>query len=129
MIIGLGSDIVSVERIRKILEKNKDSFLRKILSPQELEFFRNTAITPEFLAGRWAAKEACVKALGCGFGQDCAIGDISVFREKSSHASGRPLLTLSGAGKKKAETLGVRNIHVSISHEKEFAFATVILEG
>ena len=129
MIIGLGSDIVSVKRIRKILEENRDSFLKRILSPGELEFFSNTAITPEFLAGRWAAKEACAKALGCGFGKDCAIGDITILREKSSHASGRPLLTLSGAGKKKAESLGVRNIHVSISHEKEFAFATVLLEG
>lgn len=128
MIIGIGNDIVSVKRVEKILEEKKEAFLERFFSPEEKEFFREKTVTAEFIAGRWAAKEACAKALGCGFGKECAIKDITILREISEQASGRPLLALSGAGKARSEALGVKRVHLSISHEREYAAAIVILE-
>lgn len=128
MILGLGNDIVSVKRIEKILETRKEAFLAHFFSPEEKAFFKIEEINAPFIAGRWAAKEACVKALGCGFGKDCSLQDIMILREATDNASGRPVLTLSGPGKEKAGSLGVKRISLSISHEKEFACATVILE-
>lgn len=128
MITGIGNDIVSVKRVEKILNEKKELFLSRFFSPEEKEFFRDKPVTAEFLAGRWAAKEACAKALGCGFGKDCALQDITILREITDNASGKPILTLSGAGKLRSEALGVKKIHLSISHEKEYATAIVILE-
>ena len=78
-----------------------------------------------FLSGRFAAREACAKALGTGFAQGVNWLDMEILND----LSGRPVLTLSGAAAAIADRLGVRRVHLSISHERNYAVAMVILEG
>lgn len=126
MIIGLGTDIVECSRIAGMLDRHGDIFLERIFTSAEITAAENKkAAKTEFISGRWAAKEAAAKALGCGFGEHCAWLDIEVI---SDEKTGKPMMRFSGAAFKTALSLGVRKIHVSISHESSFASATVILE-
>ena len=77
-----------------------------------------------FLAGRWAAKEAAVKALGTGFAGGVAPSDVSVL----SLPSGQPFIRFAGRARERAEELGVTSVHVSITHDAGFAAAIVLLE-
>lgn len=122
MILGLGTDITDCTRIEKMIQRHGDYFLRRILT--EREAAESDGIS--YLAGRWCAKEALSKALGTGIGSKCAFEEIQVLRDKES---GRPVMTLSGSAKRTADALGVKRIHLSISHEKLHAVATVVLEG
>ncbi|QSH40462.1 holo-ACP synthase [Lentisphaerota bacterium ZTH] len=125
MIVGLGTDIVSIARIRDLLEKQGEAFLQRVFTPAELLKADSKRDPAEFYASRWAAKEAASKALGCGIGLRCRFRDICV----SNGQSGRPQIKFSGAGAETAAALQVENIHVSLSHEREHAMATVILEN
>lgn len=125
MIIGIGTDITECERPIKIYEKYGHQFIRNILTPNELELMESRKAKSEFLAGRWAAKEAFSKALGCGMCEKCAFVEIEIL----VNDSGAPYVVLHAETAKTAERLGVKNVHVSISHEKNYAVAMVILEG
>jgi len=124
MIVGLGTDIVSIPRIEKLLERQGDAFLEQVYSPAEQAEGRRRVKAAEYFAGRWAAKEAMAKALGCGIGARCNMRDITT----AISPSGKPETILEGRAAETAAGLGVKNIHVSISHEREYACATVILE-
>lgn len=119
MITGIGTDITEISRFKKSAENN--AFLRRIYSEAELKLFHG--VNYGFLAGNFAAKEACAKALGTGF-HGCAPYEILVLRKPN----GRPYIVLDGAARKIWEENGKGNILVSISHEKEYAAATVIIE-
>jgi holo-[acyl-carrier protein] synthase len=124
MIIGIGTDLVEVARIRKLLNQS-GQFKERVFTSAEQQR-GNTLREPDtYYAGRWAAKEACAKALGCGIGSECALTDAEILNAIGN----APMLTLHGAAKKRAEKLGVKNIHISITHEKEYAAAFVILES
>ena len=124
-ILGLGTDIVEIERLRQSLERTGDAFLAKVYTDAE-----RAAMPPqgprrlEYLAGRWAAKEALAKALGTGITSECRLGEISV---RNDPENGRPEMTLAGAAAATAARLGVRAIHLSISHERHYAVATVLV--
>lgn len=125
MTIGLGTDIVEIVRIKKAVEKGGEAFLEKVYTPQEISSYaKRNKSGYSYLAGRWAAKEAFSKALGCGIGENCSLSEIDI----SETPSGAPALELSGNAKKYADHLGVNNILVSISHEANYAVATVLLE-
>jgi len=125
VIVGIGTDICQLSRIEKLLQSTKrDHFLRKTFTDEEI-----TALPPErkevsYCAGRWAAKEAVAKCLGTGFGTQCRWLDINVQKLQS----GAPQVSLSGVTAETAEKLGIGSIHVSISHEKEYAVAFVVAE-
>jgi holo-[acyl-carrier-protein] synthase len=119
MIYGLGTDIIEIERIKKTAEN--PSFLRKIFSSAELNLFHGQNYN--VLAGNFAAKEALVKALGTGF-KGCAPNEIMVLRMPS----GKPYIVLDGNTRKIWEESGKGKILVTISHSKEYATATVIIE-
>lgn len=123
MIIGLGTDIVEVERIAEVVANHGDNFSRRLFTSAELELAAVRNYDPAFFAGRWAAKEACAKALGCGIGAQCSFTDIEILNDRA----GSPKLTLSGAALATLEKLGGRSIHISISHERHYATATVII--
>lgn len=125
MILGIGTDIAECERVMKIYEKYGHQFIRNILTPKELELMERKKSKSEFLAGRWAAKEAFSKALGCGMCEACAFVEIEIL----TNEFGAPTVELHAETAKTAEKLGVRKIHLSISHEKHFATAMVLLEG
>jgi len=124
MIFGIGTDIIEIKRIHKILNKHKNSFISKIFTDNEIENGNNKKSAVTYFAGRWAAKEAFSKALGTGIGKNCSWKDIEIRNSES----GNPYCLLSGDAEKTSESNGIVNIHLSISHEQEYATATVILE-
>ncbi|AJA48861.1 holo-[acyl-carrier-protein] synthase [Clostridium pasteurianum DSM 525 = ATCC 6013] len=122
MILGVGIDIVEINRIRDAIEKNS-LFLKKVYTQNEIEYLKSRNLRPEYAAGRFAAKEAVSKALGTGFMQ-FSIRDIEIDR----NVKGKPVVILKGKAKQIANKFGDYKIHLSISHSKENAIAYAILE-
>lgn len=123
MIIGIGIDIIEIERIAKSIERL--SFQKKVFSPDELKTcaeFKNQA---ECLAGKFAAKEAFMKAIGMGIRQEIWFTQIEVLNRDT----GQPWIRLNSQALHRLEELQAKNIHLSISHNKGNAVAVVILEG
>jgi holo-[acyl-carrier protein] synthase len=115
---------VEVARIREILGQSGQRFLQRLYTPGEREMAGDIP-SARFLAGRFAAKEAILKALGTGWIRGLSWTDIDVGRLPS----GKPIVLLSGGCGKLAETLGVVRLDVSISHTAEHAAATAIAFG
>ncbi|MFP3019534.1 MAG: holo-ACP synthase [Arsenophonus sp.] len=124
-IIGLGTDLVEIVRIRNIIEHLEVDLAKRILSIQEWREYQNHSQPICFLAKRFAVKEASVKALGTGIRNGLAFNQFEVFNDKL----GKPILNLLGKAKIFADSLGVNHIHVSLSDEKNYACATVIMES
>lgn len=122
LILGVGTDIVEVGRIKKAIERN-DRFLEKIFTITELDYLKSRNLRPEYVAGRFAAKEAVAKALGTGF-RGFDFKDIEIDRT----TLGKPIVTLKGKAKLIAKKEGQYNIHLSISHGVDSAVAYAILE-
>lgn len=122
MILGTGVDIVEIGRIAKAAENER--FLDKLFAPDELKIFKAGKYRMETVAGRFAAKEAVLKALGCGL-SDIPMRDIAVTRAPS----GQPMIALTGIARQKAEQCGVSRVHISISHSERYAVACAIAEG
>jgi len=123
MIIGTGVDIIEVSRIKRAVTKWHNSFLKKIFTDKELEYSRERTTCYQHLAGRFAAKEAVLKALGNGWTNRTQWCDIEVENE----TSGKPTITLKGETKRLSRQIGVDHIVVSISHTRTYAVANVIL--
>ncbi|EHH1024327.1 TPA: holo-ACP synthase [Vibrio parahaemolyticus] len=124
-ILGLGTDIAEIERIEKALGRSGEPFALRILSEDEMAKFSQLKQQGRYLAKRFAAKEAASKALGTGIAQGVTFHDFTV----SNDELGKPVLMLSGVAKKMAQTMGVNHVHLSISDERHYAVATVILES
>ncbi|MBF0177453.1 MAG: holo-ACP synthase [Magnetococcales bacterium] len=125
MIIGIGADLVDIQRIRKIVDRFGDRFLKRIYSPKELAFCQKRHDPSPCLAKRFAAKEAFVKALGTGCRDGIWFGDVELLND----AAGRPYLVINGQAALHLTRLGVTSTHVSISDEGGFALAFVVMEG
>ncbi|MCH2210798.1 MAG: holo-ACP synthase [Fuerstiella sp.] len=122
MIRGIGTDIVEIERIRRMIDRHGDSFLQRCFTPAEIEFACKYKDSSVRFAGRWAAKEAVVKVLGTGFVRGITFHDIEVL---SLH-TGQPAIELSGQAARNAVQQQIQRILVSISHAKLYATATAI---
>ena len=120
----LGNDIIEIERIRQAIERSS-SFVERVYTPHEIDYCesRNKGRYESF-AGIYAAKEAFIKALGTGV-RHGSWQDIEIYHDEL----GAPLIRLQDTFKNIYEISGYTNIHVSISHCKEYAMSTVILEG
>ena len=125
MIFGIGVDIVEIGRLRKAHEKWGNRFLRRIMKPAELEEVMDKNDMFPSISARFAAKEAFVKALGTGFSRGISWQDMEVKREKGQ----RPFFSITGRALFIMNELGVKNIHLSMSHEREYAIAKVVLES
>lgn len=123
MIFGIGTDIVAIARIRQGLDRYGDKFARRILAAQELDGFAGSVKPAHYLAKRFAAKEATVKAMGTGFRDGIALSQIAVAHE----ASGKPLLEISGRAQEVCTALGIAESHLSLSDETDYAIAFVTL--
>ena len=121
MIIGLGIDLVENARMESLLARWDERFLAKVFTPEEIATCEARANRVASYAARFAAKEACAKALGTGWDRDFAWKDFSV----SNETSGRPLPVLNT--RLQARLAGV-NIHLSLSHTEHYATALVIFE-
>jgi holo-[acyl-carrier protein] synthase len=124
MIYGVGTDVVEIERVRAVLKKYGERFARKILCESELKRFQGHRLPANYLAKRFAAKEAFTKALGTGIRAPANWHGVWV----RNLPSGKPVLEFSDALKALMTAKGVTSAHVSLSDEKGVAFATVVLE-
>lgn len=125
MIYGIGTDIVQVERMQELIDKHGDKFLQKIFTAEELNDAEKRFDKIIFLSGRWAAKEAVSKALKCGIGKDCGWKNICVQNDEN----GAPRVNLSGQALRLVSEKSISNIQISISHEKDYAVALVVMEN
>lgn len=121
MIIGVGVDIIEIARIEEAA-KNVN-FMERVFTGNEIEYLKSRKMRPEYIAGRFAAKEAVSKALGTGF-REFPIKDIEIDR----NSLGKPMVILKGKAKQIAQRHGKYKIHLSISHDKTKAVAYVIIE-
>jgi holo-[acyl-carrier protein] synthase len=125
LIIGLGVDIAEVDRVRAAIERHGQPFLRRVFTPAEISYCEGFRNKFERYAGRFAAKEAAMKALGTGWRRGVRWVDFEVVRE----SSGRPSIALAGEAAKIAANLGVARISLSITHTSAEALAQVIFEN
>ncbi len=124
-IIGHGIDIVEFECINRILNRSGDHFLSRCFTPIELSACCGDAHRVRYLAGRFAAKEAVLKALGTGWSQGISFLDIEIYRLDT----GQPAIQLYAGGKEKATELHVSKWLISISHSESYTVASVIAVG
>jgi len=124
LIYGVGNDVVEIGRIEKALERFGERFARRILCEPELKRFSGHRKPAAYLAKRFAAKEAFTKALGTGIRAPANWHGVWV----KNLPSGKPVLEYSVALRSLLEKRGVTGAHLSLSDEREMAFATVILE-
>jgi holo-[acyl-carrier protein] synthase len=121
MNLATGVDLIEIARIEEVIARHGKHYLERIYTPAELEQCGKRA---ESLAGRFAAKEAVAKALGCGIG-DVTWKEIEVLGDEQN----APKLTLNGMAKQKADELGLTNWSVSISHSQSHSVALVVAVG
>jgi len=124
VIVGIGIDVVEIERLRGVLERQRDRFLRRVFTPGEQEYCSRHRDPVPHYAVRFAAKEGLFKALGTGWAGGVSWLDVEVSRK----GGGAPTLALSGTAKNVARELGAQKIHISLSHSVQSAVAVVILE-
>jgi holo-[acyl-carrier protein] synthase len=124
MILGVGTDLAEVSRIRDSIQRFGDRFLNRIYTPGERAYSLRKANPAERFAARFAVKEAGMKAIGTGWSRGVRWVDFEVVNEPS----GRPTLKLAGAAAQIAGQMGVNRISISLTHTAEMAFAVVILE-
>lgn len=125
MIVGVGLDVTELSRIQRLLRRYGDHFICRILSEREKSFLpAGETGRILFLAGRFAAKEAFSKALGTGFTKDIIMPDISVL----PNTCGAPQICASGGAYRHLQALGAERIWVSITHGRDIAAASVVLE-
>ncbi len=125
MIFGIGTDIVRIARMAENLARYGERFAARILSDAELTVFQQSTQPAQFLAKRFAAKEAAAKALGTGFRDGLSLRDIGV----ANDALGKPALVFSARAQEMLKKQEVIASHLSLADEREYAIAYVVLEG
>lgn len=124
MIKGLGLDLTELERIRSIWERHGDRFAKKILTDREYAQLPANNPVPR-LSALFAGKEAAVKALGTGFADGVHFKCVEIVHAKS----GKPEISFLGRGKDVCDQMGVCAAHITLTHSRDTAAATVVLEG
>jgi len=124
-IIGIGTDIVKISRIKRVFKKFPKGFAERVLHKNELKVLKSHKSPNTFIAKRFAAKEAAAKALGTGIAQGVSFQEIEV----SNDNNGQPKLALHGTTLEIADKLGVTQCFISLSDEDKYAIAYVILEA
>ena len=123
MIFGIGTDVVQLERVKNVYERHGERFVERLLLPQEEAAFRAYSRPVRFLAMRFAAKEAIVKAMGTGFAHGMWIRDSGIV----SNAWGRPEIIWSDRGRAMCEKLGIGEGHITLTDEAGLIVAVAVL--
>ncbi|MBI2481130.1 MAG: holo-ACP synthase [Planctomycetia bacterium] len=118
-IAGIGTDIVECLRIAQMIERHGELFLTRVYTEREIQYCSSRKAATQHYAGRWAAKEAVLKAMGTGWAKGISWRDIEVRNDEG----GRPLIMLGGAAREICERRGVQDILISISHCRSHATA------
>jgi holo-[acyl-carrier protein] synthase len=124
MIIGIGCDLVEHKMTKQLKWESDEDVLKRIFSPKELALY-NVERTIKFLAGRFAAKEAVLKCLGCGMQDGISLADIQIFRGEL----GRPEIKIKGRVKRLSNQMGINTWQLSISHTRTHSLAFVIAQN
>ena len=126
-ILGIGTDIIECPRIGKMIEQHGELFLRRVYTDREIRYCQSRKHAIEHFAGRWAAKEAILKAIGTGWARGIAWTDLEV----RSSFSGEPKVLVCGGAKDAALRRGIGDILVSISHCRTYAtaYAMAVSDG
>jgi holo-[acyl-carrier protein] synthase len=125
VIIGLGLDIAEIDRIEQAISRRGAPFIERVYTRREVDYCEQHKNKFERYAGRFAAKEAAMKALGTGWRDGVRWRDIETVREPS----GKPTLRLEGVARELADRMGVKNISLTITHSGNVALAQVIFEN
>jgi len=123
-VAGLGVDLARIERFRRLLKEHKETVLERLFTPEEKAYALKKADSAPFLAARFAAKEAFMKALGTGLRHGVSWREIEVVKDQA----GKPTLELQGKTAQIFAARGGGNLHLSLSHDGEYAVASVVLE-
>jgi holo-[acyl-carrier protein] synthase len=124
-ILGIGTDIVECLRIAQMIERHGELFIARVYTPHEIEYCQSRKQGTQHFAGRWAAKEAVLKALGTGWRRGISWRDVEIRNLRS----GSPTVALYGGAKDHMEQLGIAQILVSISHCRSHATAYAVALG
>ena len=123
-IVGVGIDIVECLRIAQMIERHGELFITRVYTDIEIEYCTTRKAATQHYAGRWAAKEAVLKALGTGWRRGIGSRDIEIRNDRK----GTPTVKLRGGAKDVMDRAGIRTMHVSISHCRSYAVAYVVAE-
>ena len=123
MILGVGTDIIEVARIKNSFDRFGERFVNRILLPNEIAYCLAHKNPAPFLAARFAAKEAISKAFGTGIGAQLGWQDVEIARK----ASGEPYVILHGAGQQLLAARDARSVLITLSHTENYATATAML--
>ncbi|UCF18895.1 MAG: holo-ACP synthase [Gemmatimonadota bacterium] len=125
MIVGIGLDVLESARMSRALERHGERFAARVFTAGERADCRGRNDMAQAYAARFAAKEACLKALGTGWSRGLFLKDVEVVRSEG----GAPTLRLRGQAAERARELGARRYHVSLTHQASVAAAVVVLEA
>ena len=123
MIFGIGIDVLQVDRVERVYQKHGERFVRHLLLPEERVQLERTARPVRFLAMRFAAKEAIVKAMGTGFSHGMWIRDTGI----ATNAWGKPEIIWSERGQRMRDNLGIGEGHITLTDEAGLVVAMAVL--
>jgi holo-[acyl-carrier protein] synthase len=121
-IFGIGTDIVEVLRIAQMIERHGELFLNRVYTPREIEYCSARRAANQHYAGRWAAKEAILKAFGTGWARGIQWRDMEIRND----GAGKPTVALGGGARDICEQLGIGDMMISISHCRSHATAFAV---
>jgi holo-[acyl-carrier protein] synthase len=124
-ILGIGTDVIECLRIAQMIERHGELFIQRVYTEHEIAYCATKKAATQHYAGRWAAKEAVLKALGTGWVQGISWRDVEV----RNRTGGGPTIVLRGGARDVYESLGAAKMHISISHCRSHAIAMAICEG
>ena len=124
MIFGTGLDIIEIDRIKNSIEKYSPKFEQRVFTSSEIRYCKSQGDPAKHFAARFAVKEAVSKCLGKGITVDLGFQDMEI----TNKDTGQPVLKMIGKGKELFQTLKLKSIHISISHDRTYAIAHAIAE-
>lgn len=124
-ILGIGTDVIECLRIAQMIERHGELFISRVYTEHEIAYCSTKKAATQHYSGRWAAKEAVLKALGTGWRQGISWRDVEI----RNNSSGGPIADLHGGAREVFERRGMHQMHVSISHCRNYATACAIAEG
>jgi len=124
-VVGIGTDIIECLRIAQMIERHGELFINRVFTTHEIQYCQSRKLATQHFAGRWAAKEAILKALGTGWRRGISWRDVEVRNEPG----GKPVVALRGGARDVIEKLSIGQVLVSISHCRSHATAYALALG
>jgi holo-[acyl-carrier protein] synthase len=124
-IVGIGTDIIECLRIAQMIERHGELFITRVFTPHEIQYCQSRKLATQHFAGRWAAKESILKALGTGWVKGIGWRDMEIRNEPG----GKPIVVLRGGARDAVEKLGISHVQISISHCRSHAIAYALAVG